>query len=215
MPWAPITLQHVLAAPASTPTQAQEQRHCAGQRGSRRSCWRARATPRQLEFISAKDFDQVEVVPGSVLSVGNQPRRVLRPWHRPEPGNAGAMGSHRYLGPLDDAPARNSATGCTGKIASPRQRSGAAARSQLRDFGSLLTVGCNPQAASGADGHRPRHLPGRLRDWPGQHLAVKRSMAGRPYAAHLPEWGASGNGLRRLAAGPGACCPDSKSLVSF
>ena len=176
-----------------------------------------RGDPAQLEFTSTADFDQVEIEFGSVVS--------LNPLLNPNPSvnlsvyyayGIGPNQAAQVLGFTSNFPAGAagpySATGCTGKIAN----AGNAVDSDLTNyatFGSLLSVGCNPQLQVGLTGTAPGSYRAGFVIGQGNTLLDASVLGGltlRTYKDGVLQETAAGAALLGLSV-----LPDGKSLVSF
>ncbi len=164
--------------------------------------------PTQLEFISTKDFDQVEIefaaYPLSIdlrmyYAYGIGPNQAAQVLGFTSNFPAGAAGPY-------------SATGCTNKIAN----AGNAVDSDLTDyatFGSLLSVGCNPQLQVGLTGTAPGSYRAGFVIGQGNTLLDASVLGGltlRTYKDGVLQETAAGASLLGLSV-----LPDGKSLVSF
>ena len=202
-----ITLRTFLST-GPTPNTPQEQRIVQGS-VAQAQLLAGQGDPTQLEFIATADFDQVEVEFGSALKLGTN----LGVYYAYGIGqNQATQVTGLTSNSSSDTPGQSVASGCTGKIANP----GNAADSDPTNyatFGSLLSVGCNPQlqvplTATAPGTYRAGFVVGQANTL--LDASVLGGLTLRTYKNGVLQETASGASLLGLSV-----LPDSKSLVSF
>ena len=202
-----ITLRTYLST-GPTPTVAQEQRIV--QIGvAQAQLLAGQGDPTQLEFISTKDFDQVEIEFGSVANLGTDLRTYYAYGIGPNQTTQ-LMGLTSNSG--STTPGQYSTTGCTGKIDNAGNAVDSS-RTNYATFGSLLSVGCNPQLQVALTGTAPGNYKAGFVIGQNNNLLDVSVLSGltlRTYKNGVLQETASGASLLGLSV-----LPDSKSLVSF
>ena len=203
-----ITLRTYLST-GPTPTQPQEQRVISGS-VAQAQLLAGRGDPTQLEFISTADFDQVEIEFGSVANLGTN----LSVYYAYGVGqNQGTQVTGLTSNSTTTTPGQYSVTGsCSGKVSNPGNAVDSS-RTNYATFGSLLSVGCNPQLQVALTGTAPGTYKAGFVIGQNNTLLDASVLGGltlRTYKNGVLQETASGASLLGLSV-----LPDSKSLISF